>query len=222
MPRKNFQSELEELHDEFIKMGECIERSIEMCIESFRTGNAEMAQQVCDNDHEINNLEKSVQSKALILLLRQQPVASDLRRVTSSLKIATDMERIGDQCADIAEMVLRIVNQGKQVNSSRFEEISKLSAYMVKACVRAFACEDTELAEVVIDTDNKVDELFNSIKKDLVTTIKNVDDSHEDVDTCIDLLMIAKHFEKIGDYAVNIAEWTGFCETGVLDHVRIL
>ena len=217
MPRRTFDNELRELHNEFIKMGEMIENAISQSIEAFNKGDAEMARQVSKNDYSVNKLEQ-----ALNMLLRQQPVAKDLRKVSTALKVASDMERIGDQSADIADIVLRFADGQQAVQSVRLDEMAKTSTDMVKACVSAFICDDTELAEKVIDEDDKLDALFDNVKNEIVNALKTTSDNEDAVNSCIDLLMIAKHFEKIGDHAVNIAEWTKFCESGVLNNVRLL
>lgn len=222
MPRRTFDNELRELHNEFIKMGEMIENAISQSIETFNKGDAEMARQVSKNDYSVNKLEQEIQSKALNMLLRQQPVAKDLRKVSTALKVASDMERIGDQSADIADIVLRFADGQQAVQSVRLDEMAKTSTDMVKACVSAFICDDTELAEKVIDEDDKLDALFDNVKNEIVNALKTTSDNEDAVNSCIDLLMIAKHFEKIGDHAVNIAEWTKFCESGVLNNVRLL
>lgn len=220
MPRKTFDNELESLRREFIQMGELIEDAIDKSIRAFAQGDARLAQEVCENDRYVNMSEKNIQSHALTLMLRQQPVAGDLRTVSSALRAATDMERIGDQAADIASLVLRIAKNGEPKISSRIEEMAQAAIDMVKACVSAFAAADTEIARRVIVNDDKVDAMFCDIKNDIVKTLRTNND--DDVDLCIDLLMIAKHFEKIGDHAVNIADWTIFCESGVLNNVRLI
>ncbi len=220
MPRRTFDSELESLRTEFIQMGELIENAIKKSMKAFNEGDAGLAQEVCENDRYVNVSEKNIQSHALTLMLRQQPVAGDLRVVSTALRAATDMERIGDQAADIAALVLRISKNGEPKISSRIEEMAKAAAGMVKACVSAFAAADIELAKRVIANDDKVDAMFCDIKNDIVKALRS--DIEENVDLCIDLLMIAKHLEKIGDHAVNIAEWTIFCENGVLNNVQLI
>ncbi|HIT84853.1 MAG TPA: phosphate signaling complex protein PhoU [Candidatus Ornithomonoglobus intestinigallinarum] len=222
MPRRTFDNELRELHNEFIEMGEMIENAISESIEAFTKGDAELARKVSKNDYSVNKLEQEIQSKALNMLLRQQPVARDLRKVSTALKVASDMERIGDQSADIADIVLRFADGQQPVQSVRIDEMAKVATEMVKACVSAFICDDIALAEKVIEEDDKLDGLFNNVKNDIVKSLKSADGSDETVNSCIDLLMIAKHFEKIGDHAVNIAEWTKFCDSGVLNDVRLL
>lgn len=222
MPRRTFDNELRELHNEFIKMGEMIENAISQSIEAFNKGDAELAKQVSKNDYSVNKLEQEIQSKALNMLLRQQPVARDLRKVSTALKVASDMERIGDQSADIADIVFRFADGKQAVRSVRIDDMAKTATEMVKACVSAFICDDTELAEKVIEADDKLDALFDNVKNDIVSALKRTDSDEDAVNNCIDLLMIAKHFEKMGDHAVNIAEWTKFCDSGVLNDVRLL
>lgn len=222
MPRKTFDNELHELHNEFIEMGDMIEMAIVSSIEAFNRGDAQLAKEVSKNDYNVNKMENIIQSKALNLLLRQQPVARDLRKVSTALKVASDMERIGDQGADIADIVLRFAVNEQAVCSTRIDEMSKMAVNMVKACVSAFTCDDIELADKVINQDDELDRLFCEVKNEILKVIKSAEETPEDIDACIDLLMIAKHFEKIGDHAVNIAEWTKFCATGVLNDVKLL
>ena len=220
MPRKTFDCELKSLHNEFEEMGEQIEEAINKSIEAFTNGDMKLAKEVCENDRYVNVSEKNIQSHALSLMLRQQPVARDLRMVSSALRAATDMERIGDQAADIATLVLRICENGEAKISSRVKEMADAAVKMVKAGVSAFSASDTELAKRVIAEDDKIDAMFCDIKQDIVKALRTGAD--EDVDLCIDLLMIAKHLEKIGDHAVNIAEWAIFSKSGILGNVRLL
>lgn len=222
MPRRTFDNELHALHNEFIEMGEMIEKAISQSIEAFNKGNEEMAREVSKNDYSVNKLEQEIQSKALNLLLRQQPVARDLRKISTALKVAGDMERIGDQGADIADIVLRFAKEHQPMQSIRIEDMAKTAIEMVRACVSAFTCDDVELANKVIAEDDKMDGLFDEVKSEIVKALKTAENNGEVIDSCVDLLMIAKHFEKIGDHAVNIAVWTKFCETGVLNDVRLL
>lgn len=222
MPRRTFDNELRELHNEFIEMGEMIENAIVRSIEAFNMGDEKMAKDVSDNDYSVNKMESEIQSKALNLLLRQQPVARDLRKVSTALKVATDMERIGDQGADIADIVLRFARNKQAVKSKRIEEMTQTAVNMVKACVSAFTCDDIELARKVIEEDDTLDSLFGDVKSEIVGAIKSSNDSNDEIDSCVDLLMIAKHLEKIGDHAVNIADWTIFCLTGALNDVKLL
>lgn len=219
MPRKTFDNELGLLKQEFVEMGTLIEEAIENSIKALTDGDEQLAREVCENDRYVNVSEKTIQSHALMLMLRQQPVARDLRAVSSALRAATDMERIGDQAADIAELTLRLAKNGEPRTSSRIIEMAQTAVGMVKACVSAFAAEDTEMAKRVIELDDRLDVMFSDITKDIAHALRKTED---DVDLCIDLLMIAKHFEKIGDHAVNIARWTIFGETGMLDNVKLI
>lgn len=220
MPRRNFDNELEALRAEFVQMGTLIEEAIEKSIRAFADADVELAQEVCDNDRYINASEKDIQSHALTLMLRQQPVAGDLRAVSAALRAATDMERIGDQAADVAALVLQIAKRGDAAISRRISEMAAATTGMVKNSVNAFSAADTALARRVIDEDDRVDDMFDDIKTDIVSALRRGVD--EEVDLCIDMLMIAKYFEKIGDHAVNIARWTIFTSSGKLDDVRLI
>ena len=222
MARKTFDNELEELHKEFIEMGETIQKAITLSIEAFNNGDVELAKEVSENDYNVNKLEQEIQSRALGMLLRQQPVARDLRKISTALKVANDMERIGDQGADIADLVVRIAGNDGPVKSIKIERMCTLATEMVKSCVSAFIGDDEQMADRGIQTDDELDDLFDEIKSEIVKAIQNSEDNVDTINSCVDLLMMAKHFEKVGDHAVNIAQWTKFCMSGMLKDVRIL
>lgn len=217
--RFSFDKELEFLNDDLRKMGMLIESAIDKVIRAFKEHDSVLANEVIHGDRAVNDIEKTIESRCLSLIMRQQPVAKDLRIVTTALKVVTDMERIGDNAADISELVIRIGN----VDAYRFlqpiPEMAKVAKQMVHDAVEVFIACDLEKAQKTMLMDDIVDELFNQVKTDVITTLLT---SVEQADLCIDVLMIAKYLERIGDHAVNICEWTEFHETGALNNIQIL
>ena len=173
-------------------------------------------------------MEKSIETKSLSLILRQQPVAKDLRIISTALKVVTDMERIGDHAADIAELVLRLFAMDEKAEKAgeqrsrmiqHIPQMADAARGMVHDAVEAFIAMDVDSAQEIIARDDVVDNLFNQVKEDIINDLKAGTVS---ADYCIDYLMIAKYLERIGDHAVNICEWTQFHETGSLQNVRLL
>ena len=210
--RSKFDEQLKKLHEMLIEMGAMIEKAINLAIQAFDKQDADMANQAIIFDSEIDHMEKAIETLCLKLLLQQQPVASDLRLISAALKMITDMERIGDHAADISEIILMVIDND---NIKKLDHIPKMAAAttkMVTESIDAYVNMDMELAQAVIDYDDVVDELFDKVKYDLIDMIR-ADDI--DGELAIDLVMIAKYFERIGDHATNIAEWVMFSITGV-------
>lgn len=226
--RLNFDHELNELNEQLVAMAKKVDEAIGNVIDAFLNGDADSAKAIIAGDRTVNDMEKAIETRSLSLILRQQPVARDLRIVSTALKVVTDMERIGDHAADIAEMVLRIFktdaaygNAGEQ-RGNTIEHIPLMAdaaRSMVHDAVEAFIAMDVKSAEEIICRDDVVDELFNKVKEDIIHLLKT--DSAA-ADNCVDYLMIAKYLERIGDHAVNICEWTQFHETGAIHNVRLL
>lgn len=213
--RDRFDKELKELNDMLIEMGNAIESSIQIAIEALIDQNSELAQSVIDGDREIDELEKEIERKSLKLLLQQQPVASDLRTISSGLKIITDMERIGDQAADISEITILLSEQDYFKTLEHIPLMAEAVIKMVKDSIDAYVNKDLDLVMEVIEYDDVVDHLFNVIKNEVIEfIIKDVKNGEQ----AMDFLMIAKYFERIGDHAENIAEWVYFSITG--DHFK--
>lgn len=209
--RTRFETQLEQLNTELIRMGALIETSISMANQALMEQNKEFAKSAILADRDIDQKEKEIESLCLKLLLQQQPVASDLRLISAALKMITDMERIGDQAADISEISIYL-SDGPFVK--KLETIPKMAvetSKMVSDSIDAFVRKDLHLAEAVIAADDVVDELFLTVKNDLIELIHK---SPETGGQAMDLLMIAKYFERIGDHATNIAEWVKFSITG--------
>lgn len=209
--RNRFDTELENLNLELIKMGSLIETSIETSAKALINQDLDLIKKVNELEIEIDEMEKTIESHCLKLLLQQQPVASDLRLISTALKMITDMERIGDNAEDIAEIARFMVGQKFIKDLVHIPQMAEATISMVKRSVDAFVSKDKELALQVCKDDDIVDNLFQVIKKEL---IEKIQEKEENGEQAIDLLMIAKYFERIGDHAENIAEWVIFSVTG--------
>lgn len=217
--RKLFTQELETLCDSLEEMGNMVEASLNNLFFAIENKDQSLAQQIIRDDRNVNNMERSIESQCLALITRQQPIASDLRMVSSILKVVTDIERIGDHASDIAELVLRLSHTQLETYSGHIQPMITASREMVHSAVSAFIARDGEKSAMVIQSDDVVDELFNKVKHDIVQRLKA---SGEEADEYVDVLMIAKYLERIGDHAVNICEWEIFKETGAIQDTRIL
>ena len=217
--RMSFEHELQVLKDNLREMGRMIETAIEKTLIAFENQDEALAKDIIQGDRNVNDIEKIIESRCLSLILKQQPVARDLRIVTTALKVVTDMERIGEHAADIAELILREKREHIYNLVKHIPEMGKVAKEMVHDAVTAFTNLNVEEAGRIIKQDDVVDELFDKVKKEVATLLRS---STEQVDQCVDILMIAKYFERIGDHAVNICEWTEFHETGSMNNVRIL
>ena len=205
--RNRFDTQLMELNNELIAMGALCENAIASSVKALLNGDVKLAASAIRIDQEIDRKER--ESMCLKLLLQQQPVASDLRLISSVLKMITDMERIGDQASDIAEIVTFL--SGACGHNKHIEEMAQATIKMVTDSLDAFVRRDLSLAWSVIEYDDVVDNLFTECKKDLIAEIAQNPDDGERV---LDILMIAKYLERIGDHATNIAEWVEFSITG--------
>ena len=208
--RKTFDDQLMQLNREMISMGALCENVIAMAAKSLLEGDMELARKVPVTDAEIDQKEREIESMCLKLLLQQQPVARDLRIISSALKMISDMERIGDQSADIAEIVT-MANITASDDTLHIGNMARAAIKMVTDAVDAFVSRDVKAAVAVINYDDVVDDLFNKVKHELISLFGS---SPEKGEYALDLLMIAKYFERIGDHATNIAEWVVFSITG--------
>ncbi len=211
MMRSRFDEQLKLLNKELIEMGAMCEEVIALAAKALLDGDGSLAERVEPLDTEIDQMERDIEAMCLKLLLQQQPVARDLRQISAALKMITDMERIGDQAADIAEIIM-FLNGRSCENCAVIGEMGRATIKMVTDSVDAFVRRDTGLAESVIRYDDIVDDYFLKVKTALISLIAEKPDDGE---YALDLLMIAKYFERIGDHAVNIAEWVVFSVTGV-------
>ena len=207
--RNRFDRQLEELNEMLIHMGELCETAIEEATGALEGHDIARAKAVITADSEIDQMEKEIENLCLKLLLQQQPVARDLRRISASLKMITDMERIGDQTADIADIVIA-TKSTEEKNLKDINRMAEATVKMVRDSVSAYVQKDLELARKVMDADDEVDDL---VKGDLIKFIS--DHKGSAGDEAIDLIMIAKYLERIGDHATNIAEWVEFSITGI-------
>ena len=209
--RSRFDEQLGLLNRELIEMGSLCEEVIALAAKAMEDGDVRLAGKVGPLDAEIDRKERDIESLCLKLLLQQQPVARDLRQISAALKMITDMERIGDQAEDIAEIVT-FLNGRHPENSELMREMARATIKMVTDSVDAFVKHDILLAEQVVRDDDIVDRYFDEVKRRLIEKIAA---SPDDGEYALDLLMIAKYFERIGDHATNIAEWVMFSVTGV-------
>ena len=214
MARTNFNKQLELLNDQMITMGSMIENTIETAIAALVSQDTDRAEEVIAYDLEIDAQERNIEQLCYKLLLMQQPVAGDLRVVSATMKMITDMERIGDHAADISELTLLMAGKPYIREITDIEQMAKETTVMVTKSVDAYVYRDQKLAQEVIDMDDIVDELFNKVKTEIIEDLRT---GLDDGEQTTDLLMVAKYFERIGDHATNIAEWVIFSLTG--EHV---
>lgn len=212
--RNRFDRQLVTLNDEMIEMGSMIEKAIQQAITALITQDVAKAKKIIDYDEDIDHQEKTIENLCLKLLLQQQPVARDLRVISSALKMITDMERIGDHASDISEMAILMADKPYIKKLEHIQEMAKEASLMLVGSVEAFVNKDLQKAHDIIVRDDVVDDLFGAIKEELIEMIhKNPDVG----DQAMDLLMVAKYLERIGDHACNIADWVIFSITGTHD-----
>ncbi|MEG6572204.1 phosphate signaling complex protein PhoU [[Clostridium] cellulosi] len=208
--RNKFDEQLDHLKTQMIQMGALCEEAIASATKALISGDIELAKKVITTDEDIDHKEKEIESICLKLLLQYQPVARDLRQISSALKMITDMERIGDQAADISEIIM-LANIKAANNTSHIADMAKATIKMVTDSIDAYVQQNLKLAKAVIDYDDVVDNLFNDVKADM---IRLINEDTENGEFAIDLIIISKYFERIGDHATNIAEWVVFSITG--------
>ena len=208
--RNRFDEQLFELNREIIEMGAMCEEAIASAAKALVIGDAALAANVKKNSSAIDQMEREIEARCMKLLLHQQPVARDLRLISAALKMITDMERIGDQAEDIAEIVL-FLNGHTMEGMEMIEDMARETTKMVTASVDAFVQKDIELAKKVIEQDDIVDDYFSKVKCAIISLIA---ENSADGEFALDLLMISKYFERIGDHATNIAEWVIYSVTG--------
>ena len=202
--RSRFDAQLFELNKEMTNMGTMIERSITKAVDVLTRRDEKLANEIMTGDDQIDHAQKQIETICFNLLIQQQPVAKDLRTITAAMKMVTDMERIGDHAADIAETTLCMGNKKSHASFKHINKMASETILMLNWSIDAYVKRDRELAEKVITHDDIVDELFENVKNDIIQLILNNPNEGEEA---VDLLMIAKYFERIGDHATNIAEW---------------
>ena len=208
--RSRYDEELKNLHGALIDMGAMIESAISGAITALENRDVQNAKEIIAYDEEIDAQERLIEEMCMKLLLRQQPVAHDLRMISTALKLITDMERIGDHAADISELAI-MLRDLPQMNSNSLREMAVQTSSMLISSVEAYVEQDEEKARAVIRQDDVVDDLFVTVKSEMIEAIRQNSDFSE---AAADLLMAAKYFERIGDHATNIAEWTVYAFTG--------
>ena len=215
--RNKFEREMSELMDEMLRMSEFVVSVIKDAMKALRTGDRELARSIYESDHVANELELAIERQSMRILLSEQPVASDLRTISTALKMITDMERISDQGADISEILMHIPAEEK--GPEILYAMADKCVIMVTKAVDSFMRRDIELARAVIDADNEIDRLFLEARESLARRISQRPD---EAALQLDFFMIVKYLERIGDHAQNIAEWVEFLVTGMHKHQRIL
>lgn len=213
---KRYGEELQSVFDELIRMASYAVGAVRKAHAALERGDAAAAKNIVEGDENVNRFEKEIEQRALRIIIKYQPVANDLRDVTGALKMITDIERIGDQAADIASVFLKI---GEAVKDDDLSAMFAHVADMATAAVNAFVNDDRKLAEKTIALDDRSDEMFASIKDKMCERLKS---RPEEAEKIIYIMMIAKYLERIGDHAVNICEWAVFVKTGVYKGSEIM
>lgn len=214
-PRIVFQQELEQLKDKVTEMGACAEISYDRLCAAVKGNDRVDMEQLLDNDRKMTDMLRSIEAGCLTLMTKQQPVAGDLRTISAALKVVTDIERIGDHVSDMAELFLRREAEfGSESCDELLLDMMEEARTMLRESVEAFVEGNAKTAKRVIDSDDVVDELFNRVKERMMEAIR---EQSLDADRVVDNLMTAKYLEKVGDHAVNIAEWAIFQVTGEIE-----
>ena len=209
--RSKFDEQLKNLNEEMIQMGIMIENNIQKAIDALVNSNIELAKEIMEKDVTIDKKQRDIESICFNLLIQQQPVAKDLRAITAAMKMVTDMERIGDHAADISEITIMLAGTKSIKDYGTIIKMASEASVMLIDSIDAFTEKDETKAKAVIEHDDIVDDLFNEVKMELIELIKNNPKRGEEE---IDMLMIAKYLERIGDHAENIAEWVIYSITG--------
>lgn len=208
--RNRFDEQLNNLNQELIIMGSLCEEAISCAAKLLLESDSKMKESVIDADKQIDQKERDIEGLCMKLLLQQQPVAGDLRAISAALKMISDLERIGDQASDIAEFA-EFVNVSGLQSGTHIADMARAAIKMVTDSVESFVKKDVSLADAVIAHDDVVDELFDKVKSELISSVR---EGTANPEALIDLLMIAKYFERIGDHAENVAEWVIYSITG--------
>lgn len=207
-----FDKKLKKLDEDLTRMGELCEIAIAEATKALIEGNTDQARAVIEADEEIDQMEKDIERLCLRLLLQQQPVAKDLRKISSALKMITDMERIGDHATNIAEIVLTFKNEDT-VDIKGIGTMAEATSRMVRHSIKAYVDNDLEMARYVMEEDDKIDKFFGKVRTNVADYIQN--NNVENAEWIFDIIMVTKYLERIGDHATNIAEWVEFSITGV-------
>ncbi len=215
-----FDNKLEKLDIDIVSLGSQIEKALISTVSALMNQDKILSQTVIDNDKEINASSYNIEREALKILLKEHPVASDLRSISTVLKVVGDMERIGDQARDICGIVIHLSSLGKyKKDITDIHQMGELSKFMVNKSVEALIKSDMNICEEVIKLDERMDKLFHKVKNDMIELIK-IDSEY--ADQAIYLLMVSKYFEKIGDHAESIVNWIKFHITGEHKSTKLL
>ncbi len=212
--RTQFEKELEELKLSLIKMGDLVIKNIHSALKAFLDMNTELANQIIKNDREVNEFEYKIEKDCMRIILREQPVAKDLRLITSVLKMITDLERIGDHAVDISKLTVFMEKNNKPFSVKQVHHMVDASEDMIKMALESFVNQDQALALEVIEKDDVVDDYFTEVRNLVAEAIRS---NNIDADYALYLMMVTKYLERIGDHAVNLAEWVIF---SILGHHR--
>lgn len=202
--RSKFDEQLNMLNQKLIQMGQMIEKNIQAAIDALIKGDVEKAKCIMEADNEVDKMQREIENICFNLLIQQQPVAKDLRTITAAMKMVTDMERIGDHATDISEMTEFLADYNTEENLKTLSNMAGEASVMLICSIDAFTEKDADKARMVIESDDVVDELFVKVKNELIALIA---DNPKQGEAQLDMLMIAKYLERIGDHATNIAEW---------------
>ena len=210
--RSKFDEQLKILNQEMMFMGSMIEDSIQKAIDALMSQDKELARKIMESDSDVDHEQKKIEGICFNLLMQQQPVARDLRGISAAMKMVTDMERIGDHASDISEITIMLADKPYVLEQDDIKKMASETVLMLIRSIEAYVEKDMEKAKKVIKHDDVVDDLFDKVKSEIIEMIRK---EPEDGEQATDMLMIAKYFERIGDHAVNIAEWVEYSITGV-------
>ncbi len=219
MTRNRYEQELEALNLDLIRMGAMTEQAIEQAMQVLDTCDIELAYKVIEADDAVDQMARQIETRSMKLIMKQQPVAGDLRIISAALKMITDLERIGDQAADIAEIAVMLCKKPGGQKPGHIKEMEKQAVDMVRAAVDSYVKMSAEAAGRVIQMDTAQDELFNTVKQELMELAYG---DRNAIDYVVDFLLIIKYLERISDHAENIADWTLFAIDGTHKNERIL
>ena len=211
--RSKFDEQLALLNRDLTKMGSLCEEALALAAKALANADGQTAAKIAPIDSEIDQMERTIESLCLKLLLQQQPVARDLRQISAALKMITDMERIGDQTSDIAEIIISSKWEKMEENLDKLTAMATGVSKMVRNSVTAYVEKDLELARTVMNDDDEIDDYFDEIRDQMIQLIREADS--RDGRKIFDLIMVTKYLERIGDHATNIAEWVEFSITGI-------
>ena len=214
--RKIFEEELSALKTELVEMCRLTEQMIENAITALVNRDRELGKSIGQMDKRVDEYEMDIEKRCMRILLKQQPVAKDFREVSTALKMITDIERFGDHASDIGDLVCTMPGEKYIKKLTHITAMGNLAVKMVRESVNSFINNNEALADEVIKLDDEMDEMFLAVKNDLIELIKK---DGNNGDQAIELMMVAKYLERIGDHAVNVCEWTKYNETGV--HVKV-